>query len=75
MLSMSLVAGLKSMADIFRWRVSYSVQRFQMTVLTDSVKLLASSSYGGHSAKELDLILGMSSYATSVKLLWRWRRK
>ena len=38
-------------------------------------KLLASVAYGGHSAKELDLILGMPSYGTSVKLLWYWRKK
>ncbi|KAF8536250.1 hypothetical protein BDD12DRAFT_851796 [Trichophaea hybrida] len=35
-------------------------------------KVLASVSYGGHSAKELDLILGMSSYGTSTKLLKHW---
>jgi len=38
-------------------------------------RVLASTSYGGHSATELDLILGMSSYGTSTKLLKHWVRK
>jgi hypothetical protein len=35
-------------------------------------QVLASVSYGGHSAKELDLILGMPSYGTCTKLLKHW---
>jgi hypothetical protein len=32
-------------------------------------KVLASTTYCGHSAKELDLILGLASYWTSTVLL------
>lgn len=38
-------------------------------------KVLASTTYGGHSAKELDLILGLSSYGTATILLKHWLRK
>ena len=38
-------------------------------------RVSASVTYGGHSAEELDLILGMPSYGTSVKLLRCWRTK
>jgi hypothetical protein len=38
-------------------------------------RVLAGTSYGGHSATELDLILGMSSYGTSTRLLKHWVRK
>lgn len=38
-------------------------------------KVLASGRHGGHTAKELDLILGMNSYQKCTVLLWHWIKK